>query len=98
MSFADKIREYFDAIPNRRLPLGKNAWLQEWGEAEEMVLKFHDEVVAGHKQKLLKLGEIIKSRPSHKWIINNLDKAEEVEIAFQRIEKKFGLLLKELEK
>lgn len=33
------------------------------------------------------------TRPSHHWIINNLDKAEDIELAFRRIEESVGELL-----
>lgn len=33
-----EIQEYMDGIPNRRLPLGKNAWLQEWEQMIKEIL------------------------------------------------------------
>lgn len=31
------LKTHLEGIPNRRLPLGKNAWLQEWEETKQLV-------------------------------------------------------------
>lgn len=38
------------------------------------------------------------TRPSHEWIINNLDKAEEIELAFRRLEKELSEAEQEIQK
>jgi len=46
-----------------------------------------------------KIREIFSERPSHDWMIKNLDKIELVELAFKQIEKDvLGLLVEEGEK
>ena len=42
------------------------------------------------------LEEAIKNRPSHTWIRNNLDKAEEIDWAFVKIQKEFNAFEKKL--
>ena len=38
------IKKHLAGIPDRRLPLGKNAWLQEWQEAKELVEAFEKQL------------------------------------------------------
>ena len=38
------IKKHLAGIPDRRLPLGKNAWLQEWQEIKELVESFEKQL------------------------------------------------------
>lgn len=49
-------------------------------------MRLRDKIHSDQIEKLLEILDEPNTRPTHKWIINNLDKAEQVEFAFRKLE------------
>ena len=100
-SIEEKIKQIFKAAKNPSVStilFGSFAWITRLNRLEKQVLALLDAKVVVEKEKLQELADLLKTRPSWEWMKDNLDKLEEIESAFRRIEWKFAELTKEMQR